>query len=534
MKYTSLKGILFALALATMLVPYSFAQVEGISIISAENYYRDKDYRNALIGFEEYLEDVEFNKEVSYKAGICATRLGIGKKAIQYILNARSGGKKDNYMDFWLGRAFHLNEQWDSAGKYLELYLDVFPIDKSFKKDTEIYLKQIDLARSMAPTTLQPYCIENMGSGINSVYSEFHPMLTADKKVLVYTSRKRGFMEEKLLDDGEYKEKIFQSHILPDGTWSKGIPLRLVEGRNRDLDYNAIQLFDNDTKLLLFRIANNEAKLYVAEYANENWKLPYQIPIEPDPTFFTGDVIFTNDLKTVIFTTNGTTNDFQSDLYTSTYDDKTEKWSTPVFLGKNIDSRNDEAAPFLLDNNTLIFSSKSENGLGGYDLFKTTFDEKTKTWGNPENYGFPYNTPNNDFYFFVQKDNPNVQFISSTRGTTKGLSDIYKISKTAIVEVNGQIKDEAGNPVASAEVEFDDLENYQNLKIKTDTEGRFSGKLVAGQTYVIQFMKGNTLTEAFLPISFPVVQAELSNIQIQLKPKKVLRSQTESGATGTE
>jgi len=508
---------------------WTFAQVEGISIVSAENYYLDKDYRNALIGFEEYLKDVQFTKDVSYKAGICATRLGIGHKAIQHILNARSAGKVDNYLSFWLGRSYHLDEQWDSASIYLEKYLDVFPVDKSFKKDAELYLKQIDLAREMTPKTLQPLVIEDMGNGINSVYSEFHPMLTYDGKMMIYTSRKKGYMEEKILDDGEYKEKIFTSRKLEDGTWSKGIPIRLVEGRNKDLDYSAVQLLDNDSKLLLYKIQNNEPKLYVADYVNENWKFPYQIPIVPDPRFFTGDITFTNDLRTVFFTTNGNTNSFQNDLYTSKYDDKSEKWSEPVFLGKNINSIRDEAAPFFPDSRNMIFSSKSDNGLGDFDLYRTTWNEEKKTWGQPENLGFPYNTPNNDFYFFIQNGKPDVHYFSSVRGSTRGQSDIYRVTKTAIIDSKGLAIDETGKPIASVDLMFRDPENYQDVALKTDSDGRFTGKLVAGQTYLVQYLKGQALFEGTLKIAFPVDPAQLAGLQIQLLPKTALKQESEAG-----
>jgi len=505
------------------------AQVEGISIVSAENYYLDKDYRNALIGFEDYLLTIQFDKKISYKAGICATKLGIGKRAIQHILATKKEGEIDNYVPFWLGRAYHLDEQWDSAAKYLNVYLDVFPIDKTFKREAERYLAQIEKAKSMIPTSLQPMVVENMGNGINSFYSEFHPLLTRDGKMMVYAGRRKGYSEEKLLDDGEYKEKIFSSRKLEDGTWSKGIPIRLVEGRNKDLDYNIVQFIDNDSKLLLYKMVENSAKLYVSEYSNESWKLPYPIPIEPDPRFFTGDIVFTDDLKTVVFTNNGNTNAFQSDLYTSHYNEKTEKWSEPVFLSKNINTPQDEAAPFFIDPKTLVFSSKSNDGLGDFDLYKSIWDENLKAWAKPVNMGFPYNTPNNDFYFFLQADKPDVHYFSSIRGTTKGQTDIYKVFKTAVVSAKGNIRDETGAPIASALVYFDDPENYQNIKVTTDASGNFTSDLVAGQTYLVRFKnKYKQNLEHPLAILFPANQQQLNNINIQLLPKEAAKKEIES------
>jgi hypothetical protein len=527
-------GIILLISFLILFYGKSFAQVEGISIVSAENYFLDRDYRNALIGFEEYLLNVQFTKDVAYKAGICATRLGIGQKGIQHIISARSAGKSDNYLNFWLGRSYHLDEQWDSATVYLEKYLDVFPVDKAFKKEAQLYLNQIELAKSMIPSSLQPFVVEDMGSGINSVYSEFHPMLTNDGKTITFCSRKKGYMEEKILDDGEYKEKIFSSKKLPDGTWSKAIPIRLVEGRNKDLDYNAIQLIDNNSKLLMYKVQNNLPKLYISEYVNENWKLPYVSPIEPDPRFFSGDIVFTDDLKKVIFTTNGNTNTFQNDLYSSQYDEKTKTWSEPLFLGKTVNSGKDEAAPFLLDQNTMIFSSKTENGIGDFDLFKSTWDAEKKTWGTPVNMGFPYNTPKNDFYFFMQAERPDVHYFSSVRGSTRGQTDIYKVTKTAIVDGNGIIKEETGKPIGSTVFNFDDPENFQNLTFTTDSEGRFAGKMVAGQTYLVSYKKENKVFEGTLSISFPANAAQLTNLEVQLAPKVVKKVELEESPSGSD
>jgi hypothetical protein len=534
MELKIMKGLVAAFFVCLGLGLESIAQVEGISIVSAENYYLDKDYRNAFIGFEQYLLDVKYDKEVAYKAGICATRLGIGKKGIYHLNSARKNGVTDNYLKFWLGRAFHMDEQLDSAEKYFNEYLDVFPIDKSYKRDAEKYIDAISRAKEMMFTSLQPIVIENMGNGINSVFSEFHPLLTYDGKMMVYTSRKKGYAEEKLLDDGEYKEKIFSSRLMPDGSWSKGIPIRLVEGRNKDLDYNVVQLIDNDSKLLLYKIDQMGPKLYVSEYVNESWKLPYPIPIVPDPRFFTGDIVFSNDLKWVCFTTNGNTNTFQNDLYTSRYDEKTEKWSEPAFLSKTINSQQDEAAPFFKDSKTLIFSSKNPEGFGEFDLYKSTLDEKTNSWSKPENLGFPYNTPNNDFYFYWQSSNPDVTYFSSVRGTTKGQSDIYKVTKTIIAKARGWIKDETGAPLASSNLVFEDPENFQSVKVTTDASGNFIADLVGGQTYLVKFTNQEKIhLEKEIKIDFPLNQTQLENLNIQLSPKKLKTKEEEAlGAQG--
>ncbi len=514
------KVCLFLLACSFFLSTGGFlqAQVEGISIISAENYFLDKDYRNAFVGFEDYLVNIKFDRDVSYKAGICACRLGVGKRAIFHLQTARAAGKTDNYLSYWLGRSFLQNEQWDSAAVYLEQYMDVFPVDKTFQNEAASYLKHIEFAKTITFNTLQPFIIENMGPGINSPYSEFHPMITFDGQTMVLSSRKKGFMDEKLFDDGEYKEKIFICRKQEDGSWSRSAPIKLNEGRNRDNDFVAIQLINNDSKLLLYKIVQDKAHLYVSDYADGVFKTPYQIPIEPDPRFFTGDIFFLDDLKTCIFTMDGNTNYFQNDLYSSRYDDKVEKWSVPVSLGKNINTNREEGSPFLVNDSTLYFSSKSDKGLGQYDIYKSK-KNKEGVWGVPVNIGFPYNTANNDLYFYISKTDTGAHYISSVRGSSKGLADIYRVRRTEIVKGGGKLVDDVGDPIANTKLLFEDAENFQNITVTTDSLGKFKADFVAGVNYNVSFNTGEKMMEGNFRILFPRVAGQGLNEDLKLSPK---------------
>jgi len=511
--------------LAFLFIPLKenlFAQVEGISIVSAENYFADKDFRNAFAGFEDYLQNIRFDRDIAFKAGISACRMGVGNRAIYHLQSARDAGLKDNYLSYWLGRSFLQDEQWDSAQIYLERYMEVFPVDKAYQNEASAFLRNISVARTMVPKTLQPIVIENMGPGINSPYSEFHPMITFDGQTMVINSRKKGFMDEKLFDDGEFKEKIFVCKKQEDGTWSRSTPIRLNEGRNRDNDFVAIQLINNDSKLLLYKIVQEAAHLYVSDYVDGNFKVPYQIPIEPDPRFFTGDIFFSTDLKHCVFTMDGKTNYFQNDLYTSTYDDKTEKWSEPVSLGKNINTNREEGSPFLLNDKILYFSSKSENGLGEFDIFRSEKD-KDGNWSEARNLGFPYNTANNDLYFYISQTDTGTHYISSVRGSSKGLADIYKVRRTAIANGSGRILDENGQPLVNTSVKFEDPENFQNIFIKTDAEGRFQSDFVAGVNYSVSLSRSGKMVEGNFKIGFPLVSGGGINTEIRLSPKVIVK-----------
>jgi tetratricopeptide (TPR) repeat protein len=75
------------------------------------------------------------------------------------------------------------------------------------------------------------------------------------------------------------------------------------------------------------------------------------------------------------------------------------KWATPQHIDA-ISSEYDEEYPALSkDGKTIYFSSKGFENMGGYDIFKSVWDEKTETWSAPVNLGSPINSPFDDIYF---------------------------------------------------------------------------------------------------------------------------------------
>lgn len=75
-------------------------------------------------------------------------------------------------------------------------------------------------------------------------------------------------------------------------------------------------------------------------------------------------------------------------------------WSAPTNMGTIINSSGDEDYPFLSkDESTIYFSSTGHGSMGGYDVFKSTWDEKTNSWSAPINLGAPINSPFDDMFY---------------------------------------------------------------------------------------------------------------------------------------
>src|SRR5262249_13160490 len=95
---------------------------------------------------------------------------------------------------------------------------------------------------------------------------------------------------------------------------------------------------------------------------------------------------------------------------------------------KGINTEYDEDYPFLHpDGKTLYFASKGYNSMGGYDIFKTVYNEETNTWSAPVNLEFPINSPDDDF-LFVTDSLERMACFSTGRQSPPGKIDVLRIN----------------------------------------------------------------------------------------------------------
>lgn len=110
-------------------------------------------------------------------------------------------------------------------------------------------------------------------------------------------------------------------------------------------------------------------------------------------------------------------------LYTSILQDTV--WTVPALINEQMTSVSDEIYPLLsADGKHLYFSSAGLYGVGGYDLFVSDWDEDAQEWSSPENIGFPYSSPADDFLFYNTPDGK-YTFFASNRDCTKDSVWIY-------------------------------------------------------------------------------------------------------------
>lgn len=82
------------------------------------------------------------------------------------------------------------------------------------------------------------------------------------------------------------------------------------------------------------------------------------------------------------------------------------KYSSPINLGNQINTRGFEISPFLApDKKTLFFSSNTHNSIGSADIFVSTrLDDSWTNWSPPENLGPMINSDQFEGYFYLNPD----------------------------------------------------------------------------------------------------------------------------------
>lgn len=110
-------------------------------------------------------------------------------------------------------------------------------------------------------------------------------------------------------------------------------------------------------------------------------------------------------------------------------DRKDTTWSAPCLLNEYLVSSEDEIYPMLSpDGKHLYFASSGLYGMGGFDLYVSSWNEDQKEWGPPANMGMPFSSPYNDFLFINTPDGK-YSIFASDRNCPGDSVDVYVIEQ---------------------------------------------------------------------------------------------------------
>lgn len=117
-------------------------------------------------------------------------------------------------------------------------------------------------------------------------------------------------------------------------------------------------------------------------------------------------------------------------IYTSHFQDTL--WTAPELINESLTSSSDEIYPMVSpDRKTLYFASKGLYGMGGYDLYSSTYNSETGDWETPVNMGFPFSSPYDDF-LFMDTDDGKYSIFASNRNCARDSVCLYVVEYDAM------------------------------------------------------------------------------------------------------
>lgn len=138
-------------------------------------------------------------------------------------------------------------------------------------------------------------------------------------------------------------------------------------------------------------------------------------------------MFLSTELNVVYYSSYGENDKNGKDIYRRVKDNASGLWMPPENLGTVINTPYDEDFPYIHpDGQTLYFSSKGHNSMGGYDIFKSTYDWATNTWSAPINLDFPTNSPYDD-YLYISDAKESIAYFASNRETGQANVSVYRI-----------------------------------------------------------------------------------------------------------
>ena len=479
-------------------------------------------YKNALTYF---LKANVFNPDnalLNYKIGRCYLFRSIYKiKSISYFEKAQLlNPNVDKELYYMLGQAYQINSEWDKATDHYKKHLKILAAlppskDGSSEKEKEEVDKKIQECKTGKELYTKPVRAfsDILPNTINSKYPEYGAILSADESVMIFTSRRPGGVGDKIEEGiNEPYEDMYVSYRT-NGQWSAaqdmGKPV------NSDGHDATINLSPDGQTLLVYQDDKGDGNIYQCKLVGNQWSKPKKLGKNINTKYHEPSACYSFDGKTLYFVTNRpdmSLGDY--DIFMSKWDAKEEDWGPPVNLGPTINTKYAENGVFMHpDGKTLYFASKGHNTMGGYDLFKSVF--QNGKWSAPENLGYPVNSPDDDV-FFVMNASGKRAYYTSFKTDGFGEKDLYVITflgpeKPFVLNGEDNLLASIAAPIRETAIEpavevsktkvtilkgyFKDAETLQPLEASIELIDNSNGQIVLSST-------SNSATGKFL-VSLP-------------------------------
>jgi peptidoglycan-associated lipoprotein len=395
----------------------------------------------------------------------------------------------------------HLAEVLKNQMKYPEAIVEYnnYKSKGGDAKKADLGVKSCELAQQWVDNPMR-FKTENIAL-INSKYRDYAPCFS-DKKyqTLVFTSNRDGSYGSIDLNTGFNKSDLWEAKLDKNGKWSTPVQLppavatEVNEGRAWISKKGDLIFF---TRCPEEKNKQNKCGLYMAKKQGSTWGPAEPLPFTVDTITFAHPTLST-DAKTLYFVSSMNGGYGKMDIWSCTYDQKTNSWGQPRNLGPQVNTEGNEVYPSMTDDGKkLYFSSDYHPGLGGLDMFIAEAGADGKFNKPVENLKYPLNSSYDDFGI-VFEGKKNRGYFTSNREGGRGDDDIWSFSLPSLTfNVKGNVFSEGSSRTGKGKGE-----TVEGVKVKvigsdgsisevtTGKDGAYNFKVKEKTTYTVSTETG--------------------------------------------
>lgn len=414
----------------------------------ADYNYDKMAYMDAIKKYERTVKKGLGNLETYRKLGIAYFKTRQTEQAENYFRKVVTSGSYEANDAYLLAQVLRYNEKYKESDIWINRFAQKDPADSRGKRQAGAFEKVKSLK------AMPRFKVEEVK--FNSSLSDFGPAKYGDK--LFFASERR--VDEIINYEYAWKDAPYHDLYQVDLSGKVTRP-SMLEGKVNSKFHDGPGCFSADGKEIYFTRNNtllriiskkgedrtNHLKIYRATINNGVVSDPEELSFNSN-NYSCGHPSLSKDGQTLYFASDMPGGVGGSDIYMTTKTDT--GWTTPVNLGKDINTEGNELFPFIHESGTLYFTSNGHWNMGGLDIFKAV---KNGDKYIVENMGYPMNSSSDDFSITVDADGKTGYFASNRKGGT-GDDDIYAFKALNVdVIVQGKVLDiDSKNRLSNAEV----------------------------------------------------------------------------------
>lgn len=436
----------------------------------ASTLFISTDYKAALPAYVELRKSDPKNPEYNFRLGFCYLMTSVDKPAaLNYLEQGLQSKDAKKDIGYYMGLAYMYNNKWDEAIKSFQDYKQA--TSNKLIKDMLPADRMIEMCSNGKDLMAQPLNVTftNMGKIINTPFEEYNPFVSADNKELVFTSRRKGNIGGYIEDLGIYTSDLYWC-TWRDTVWTKAKGLGGIV--NSEWDEESVGLSAlGDQLFIYFDNVDAFADIGTAVLKGKTWQKPVMLPVMVNSKQYEGGACMSLDGVQLFFSSNRKESVGGNDLWVIRKE-KSGEWSAPINLGPEINTKYDEESPSISpDGKTLYFASKGHNSMGGYDLFKSGWDDKAGKWLPPVNLGYPINDADDNAFFSITGDG-RYAYVSSVRKGGFGDRDIWRVEYNDTTDhpfrtvITGTVASNAGGRIELTKATLQNKDDGSTLEFK--------------------------------------------------------------------